>query len=527
MKRQSRPWILAILVLVSLAFSLVGSARPVQAVDKDIAQRILRASVKILTPFDADENAGSLCSGSMLDEEGYILTNFHCIGYPDDGVKEDDLDSLGLKPGDFFNSKALSVIAVTDDPRKLPKPAYVAQALSADPVLDIAVLKVIALYNSKQQIGDTLPVVTMPMADSDTVETLDDVIVVGYPGIAGDTVTATEGRISGFLDEDGDDVFDWFKTDVLVNQGNSGGSALNAQGQLVGIPTQRLQDKSGNVIYLIRPVNRAVPYIEEARRVGASGGQIAMPSNNNNNSNNTPSQTTGRGAFGEIVFGEGFDDNSGITDEATSFASGIQEVHAGLPYENMRDGTPWGYTWQYEGQDVTGEPDLEWDFGASGVLDLSLSGKRGLTDGEYNLQVYLRGDLVQEAGFTVGKQPGNNRPPQKPTNTDNGVTITGTIIDHATGRAINNAVVAVLIAGQTVDDFDADQTEGKENTVLAFGVTGSDGAFVLNRPLERGETYSVIVGAKGYQRIAEDDALEIFDDDPDVLELDPIEMDKL
>ncbi len=524
MKRQSKTWILAALVLVSIAFSLVGSARPAQAVDKDIAQRILRASVKILTPLDADENAGSLCSGSMLDQEGYILTNFHCIGYPDDGIRDEDLEALGLQPGDFFNSKALSVIAVTDDPRKLPKPAYVAQALSVDPKLDIAVLKVIALFNSKQKIGDTLPVVTMPMADSDTVETLDDVIVVGYPGIAGDTVTATEGRISGFLDEDGDDVFDWFKTDVLVNQGNSGGAALNANGELIGVPTQRLQDRSGNVIYLIRPVNRAVPYIEEARRVGASGGQVATPPKN---PSNPPGQTTGRGSFGEITFGAGFDDNSGITGEAEVFPTGIKEVHAGLPYENMRNGTSWGYTWQYEGQDVTGEPELEWDFGTSGVLDLSLSGKRGLTDGEYNLQVFLRGDLVQEAGFTVGRQPGANRPPQKPPAQDTGVTITGAIVDHANKRAIRNAVIAILIPGQTVDDFDADDTENKENTVFAFGVTGADGAFVLNRPLDRGEVYSVIVGAKGYQRIAEDDALEILEDDPDVLELDPIEMDRL
>jgi hypothetical protein len=140
--------------------------------------------------------------------------------------------------------------------------------------------------------------------------------------------------------------------------------------------------------------------------------------------------------------------------------------------------------------------------------------------------VFLRGDLAQEASFAVGQQPGNNRPPQKPPAGDDGVTIVGTIIDHATKRPINSAVIAVLFAGQTVDDFDADRTENKEDSVLAFGVTGTDGSFVLNRPLERGEIYSVIVGAKGYQRIAEDDALEILDDDPEVLELDPIEMDR-
>ena len=525
MKRRYRSMPLAALILLSLAVGLVGSTPRVEAVDKDVAQRILRASVKLMTPLDADENSASLCSGSVLDKEGYILTNFHCIGYPTSGPKDEELESLGLQPGDLFNSKGLSVVAVTDDPRRLPKPTYVAQVMSHDPELDLAVLKIVAYYNSKQKLTDTLPVVTMDMADSESVQTLDDVIVVGYPGIAGDTVTATEGRISGFMDENDDGDFDWFKTDVLVNQGNSGGSALNAQGELIGVPTARLQDKSGNVIYLVRPINRAAPYIEEARKVGASGGQVATkpPSN----PSKPPAKPTGKGTFGEIVFGTGFDENDGIVGESTTFSSGIKEVHAGLPYENMRDGTAWGYTWQYAGQDVTGESDLQWEFGQSGVADLSLSGKKGLTDGQYNLQVYLRGDLVQEAGFTVGKKPGNNRPPQKPQKpADNGVTITGKVIDHATQRPVPNAIVVFLNPGLTVDDFDADESDGKSDTVFAYGVTDTKGVYTLNKPLDRGETYTAIIGAKGYARIAEDDALEITQDDPDVIELDPLELDK-
>jgi S1-C subfamily serine protease len=516
--------VLAALLLLSLAFGLAGGAPRAEAVDKDVAQRILRASVKLLTPMDADENSGSLCSGTMLDKEGYILTNFHCIGYPTSGPKDQELESLGLQPGDLFNSKGLSVVAVTDDPRKLPKPTYVAQVMSHDPELDIAVLKIIAYYNSKQKLTPSLPVVTMDVADSESVETLDDVIVVGYPGIAGDTVTATEGRISGFIDEDGDDNFDWFKTDVLVNQGNSGGSALNAKGQLIGVPTARLQDKSGNIIYLIRPVNRAAPYIAEAHKVGASGAQVgtkppAKPS--------TPAKPSGKGTFGALTFGTGFDDSSGVTGEASGFPSGTKEVHAGLPYDNMRDGTAWGYQWQYAGQDVTGETGLQWEFGQSGILDLSLSGKKGLTDGEYNLQVYLRDELVQEAGFTVGHKPGNNRPPEKPqVPADTGVTITGKIIDHATRRPVKDAIIVFLNPGQTVDDFDADTSDGKTDTVLAYGITDAKGSYTVNNALPRGEVYTVIVGAKGYTRIAEDDALEITEDDPDVIELDPLELDK-
>lgn len=523
MKRQYRSMILAALVLMSLAFGLVGSAPRAEAMDKTVAQRILRASVKIMTPLDADENSGALCSGSMLDQEGFILTNFHCIGYPTYMGTDEELESLGLQPGDLFNSKGLSLIAITDDPRRLPTPSYVAQVMSQDPELDIAVLKIVAYYNSKQEVTDSLPVVTMPIADSDTVETLDDVIVVGYPGIAGDSVTATEGRISGFLDMDGDGAFDWFKTDVLVNQGNSGGSALNAQGELVGIPTLRRQDQSGNVIYLIRPVNYATPYIEEAHNVAASGAQVESPSKPANNQ----SKPSGKGTFGELVFGAGFDDNTGVTGEASSFASGQKEVHAGLPYESMRDGTAWGYTWQYAGQDVTGDTELEWEYGQSGILDLSLSGKKGLTDGEYNLQVYLRGDLVQEAGFTVGKKPANNRPPQKPLKpADAGVTLTGKIIDHSTRRAIQGAIIVFLNPGAYVDDFDADNSDGKTETVYAYGVTDAKGVYTLNKPLPRGETYTVIVGAKGYTRIAEDDALEITRDDPAMIELDPLELDK-
>ena len=61
----------------------------------------------------------------------------------------------------------------------------------------------------------------------------------------------------------------------------------------------------------------------------------------------------------------------------------------------------------------------------------------------------------------------------------------------------------------TVDDFDADKSKGKANTVLSYGTTDADGTFTIDTPLPRGDVYTAIVGAKGYQRIAEDDALEI------------------
>ena len=75
---------------------------------------------------------------------------------------------------------------------------------------------------------------------------------------------------------------------------------------MIGIPTARLSDKSGNVIYLIRPVNRAAPYIEEARKLGSSGANV--PTKPANNPSAPSKQAGGKGTFGEIAFGTGFDD---------------------------------------------------------------------------------------------------------------------------------------------------------------------------------------------------------------------------
>ncbi len=130
---------LAVILLLSLIFGLAGSTRPAQALDKAVRQQILRASVKLMTQFDNNPQAGSLCSGSMLNQEGYILTNYHCIGYVTDGHRDETLDAMGLRPGDLFNQQGLSVVAITDDPRQLPKPTYVAQVLTGDSTLDLAV----------------------------------------------------------------------------------------------------------------------------------------------------------------------------------------------------------------------------------------------------------------------------------------------------------------------------------------------------------------------------------------------------
>ncbi len=79
----------------------------------------------------------------------------------------------------------------------------------------------------------------VPLGDSDKLELGDVVSIFGYPGIGGETVTFTSGSVAGFTSESGvQGNRAWIKTDAVIAGGNSGGTAVDDDGKLVGIPTQ-------------------------------------------------------------------------------------------------------------------------------------------------------------------------------------------------------------------------------------------------------------------------------------------------
>jgi len=208
--------------------------------------RALLATVQIIVPVDR-ESRSSAGSGSVLTEEGHILTNFHVVGNPD--------------TGQLYNRRGLIYVAVSpSNLRDPPQVEYVAELMQGDQVMDLALIKIIATQDGRG-LPANLNLTTMPVGDSDTVEIGDELSIIGFPGLGGATVTFTKGSVAGFLTDEG-----WIKTDAEINPGNSGGAAINRDGQLVGIPsaaateTVRLPGKIG----LVRPVNLAQPLIELA-----------------------------------------------------------------------------------------------------------------------------------------------------------------------------------------------------------------------------------------------------------------------
>ena len=214
----------------------------------DQLNRSLLATVQILVPIDSDRDRLSTGSGSVLTDQGHVLTNFHVVGDPDTGL--------------LFNRRGLVWIAVSPaDLRSEPSVNYRAEILEVDQVEDLALLKVVASRDDLPLPAD-FSMISVPIGDSDTVRIGDELVILGYPGIGGESITLTRGSVSGFLQAE-----DWIKTDAEINPGNSGGSAVNKAGELVGIPTAGAFDEEfPGKLGLVRPVNQARRLIDRALR---------------------------------------------------------------------------------------------------------------------------------------------------------------------------------------------------------------------------------------------------------------------
>lgn len=208
--------------------------------------RALHSVVQIIVPVEGDAPS-STGSGTLLTAQGHILTNFHVLGNPE--------------TGQLFNRQGNILIAVS--PANLSEPPeikYVAELVQSDRERDLALLKVVSRLN-----GEPLPLdlglTPIPVGNSETVTIGDELTIIGFPGLGGDTVTLTRGSVAGFLPQEG-----WLKTDAEINPGNSGGAAINQAGELIGIPTQVTLDQGDlpGKIGLARPVNLARPLIDLA-----------------------------------------------------------------------------------------------------------------------------------------------------------------------------------------------------------------------------------------------------------------------
>lgn len=169
-------------------------------------------------------------SGAIINSDGLVLTNHHVIS------KESTFDS-GLEKEVAYQ------ICVTHDSDKEPNCGYTASFVASDKDKDLALLKIKSIDEIEDQ--DEFSYLDISY---DSVNTDDEIKVLGYPGVGGDTITITGGTISG---KETKYEMDWLKTDADISFGSSGGAAVSENGELVGIPTQSHSSELVSTGYLL------------------------------------------------------------------------------------------------------------------------------------------------------------------------------------------------------------------------------------------------------------------------------------
>jgi len=196
------------------------------SLERAVVGRVMPAVVQIVAlqkSFMGNYSPAWTGSGTVVDSRGFILTNCH-VANP---------RALGLSAPEASHL----AIAITQRSDEAPALTYLAKVVVQSPELDLAVLQVVSGLDGRPV--SSLKLAAIPVGNSDDLELGDMLHILGYPGIGGETVTFTQGAVSGFSKEQGiSEKRAWIKTDATIAGGNSGGTAVNEAGQLVGIPTQ-------------------------------------------------------------------------------------------------------------------------------------------------------------------------------------------------------------------------------------------------------------------------------------------------
>lgn len=157
-------------------------------------------------------------TGIVMSEDGYIITNAHCI-YDNDSQ--------------YKAGKAVSVSVVMGDENETE---YEAQIVGYDIQTDLAVLKIDATGLTPAEFGS-----------SDDLQVGEMVVAIGNPlgfELFGTTTCGIVSALNRNVSIDEREMT-LIQTDAAINAGNSGGPLLNGYGQVVGINSAKMSSSYG------------------------------------------------------------------------------------------------------------------------------------------------------------------------------------------------------------------------------------------------------------------------------------------
>jgi S1-C subfamily serine protease len=248
---------------------------PAQPISNEVIPYKSVVQIVALIEMDGQLTEGWTGSGTIISEDGLILTNAHVV------------------LSDRYYQVVDLIVAITVAQDLPPQQMFYADILQADANLDLAVIKVRSDIDGGPANFADLNIPPVLLGDSQSLGLGEELIIIGYPGIGGETITLTRGEVSGFTSQEQYGNRAYIKTSATFAGGNSGGLAATQKGEIIGIPTQlgsgdinvdivdcrRLADTNrdglidesdncvptGGFINALRPINLAIPLIEAAK----------------------------------------------------------------------------------------------------------------------------------------------------------------------------------------------------------------------------------------------------------------------
>src|SRR5688572_3171203 len=172
-------------------------------------ENLIASTVQIFGLFEQDGELmiGYTGSGTLISQDGLILTNAHVASPASQGGTDFEPDALGV-----------ALVKAEDEP---PVASYLAEVEAVDGYLDLAVIRIVGTLDGDDIDPDDLDLPFVEMGDSDDVRVGDHINIFGFPGIGGETLTFTTGNVAGFTAEDQLGNRAWIKTDATISGGNS------------------------------------------------------------------------------------------------------------------------------------------------------------------------------------------------------------------------------------------------------------------------------------------------------------------
>ena len=195
-----------------------------------VAPAAVVVSTKSVTQgyFMQTQEVEGIGSGFIINEEGYILTNYHVVkGAQEISVTLSNDVTTTAQIVNYDENQDVAMIKITDESVKIPA--------------------------------------TVELGDSDSFQPGEEVIAIGTPLSTELSSTVTKGIISATsrsVAVESGVTMNLIQTDAAINAGNSGGPLVNTKGEVVGINSSKISGEAVEGIGFSIPINDIKDKIE-------------------------------------------------------------------------------------------------------------------------------------------------------------------------------------------------------------------------------------------------------------------------